>query len=150
MPCKFEGEMVRAQHSGTWTSGLLRHQEACADCREVLRLMQTLHQDAIGLAADCVPLPAKRVWLEAEQRRRKTALARAAISVRVLKTSGLVYALFFALWAVHALLGTRSGFSLPRLDGKAVNASLEGIALAALCIGMGLVYALRRDRLPAD
>ena len=146
MPCKFEDEMIRALRSDTWPSELLRHKESCADCREALRIAAALQADASALSARAELPPAMQIWAAVENRRRTTALDRAMVCVRILKISGFAYALLFALWAAHALGGAH-GIALPHLDGTAWSASIGGLALAAVCLGTGLVFALRGERL---
>jgi hypothetical protein len=68
------------------------------------------------------------------------------ICVRILKVSGFVYALLFGLWVAREL-GRAHGAALPHLDGTAWSASIGGLALAAVCLGTGLVFALRGERL---
>lgn len=146
MPCKFEGEMIRALRSGAWPSELLRHKETCADCREALRLAEVFQADAAVMSARAELPSAMQIWAAVENRRQSAALGRAMICVRILKVSGLAYALLFALWAAHALGGLH-GMALPHLDGTAWNASIGGLVLAVICLGTGLFFALRGERL---
>jgi hypothetical protein len=146
MTCKLEAEVVRAVREGSIAPELVKHQQACADCREAARVVLALRADAGALEASFVPAPVAMVWAAAERSRRAGALARANLCVRILKVSGFVYALLFALWAAHALAGLHGGVALPGLDGKMLTESVAGIAFVAACVGIGLVFELRGER----
>jgi hypothetical protein len=148
MPCAFEIETIRASQTGSASPELLRHQQGCPHCGAALQIARIFHQDAEYLSEHAAPPPAAQVWAAAGRRRRAIALERATILLRILKVSGLVYAAVFIVWAANALANLRGGFVPPVLDGKALNASLEGAVLAALCVGIGLCYTLRHDRPP--
>ena len=150
MGCKYEGETVRALRSGSADDELLRHQHGCPHCREVLRMAAALQRDAIELDAACAPPRAVQIWAAAERRRRTATLERAALVLRALKASGMLYAVIFLLWGLHWLAGATGGLSLPGLDSRALAITLEGAVLAVLCIGSGFWCALRRDRLSVD
>ena len=144
--CKFEGEMIRAQRSGVWPSVLLRHKDACADCREALEITQSLHSDAAKLEARAELPPAMQVWAAVQRRQRVSALDRAERVVRVLKGAGLLYAVIFIAWGMRALSAHAGESMLPGLTTKALSESIAGAGFAAVFVCSGLWYAVRRDR----
>jgi predicted anti-sigma-YlaC factor YlaD len=149
MRCRYESETIRAFHHGELQPGacseaLIQHQKECPVCREAVVVAQALRRDAEELAARYTPPPSAQILAAAERHRRMESLARATRFFRVLKIAGMVYAAVFVLWGLHSLTG-HGGVVLPGLDGKSLNATLEGAGLAAIFVGSGLWYALRRD-----
>jgi hypothetical protein len=145
MSCKYEPETIRALQDGSPGDELLRHQSTCPECRQALWLAQAFQKDAGRLTASCAPPQAAQIWATAEHRRRTAALERAALILRALKASGMLYAAIFVLWGLHWLAGLKSSFLLPGLDAKALTTTLAGAGLAACFVITGLCYVLRRD-----
>jgi len=143
MTCRFEVEVVRVVREGSITPELENHQQECGDCREAAQVALALRADADALAENFVPPPVAAIWAAAERSRRVSALRRAHLCVRILKVSGFVYALLFALWAAH---------SMGRLDDAAAafaalgHTMLAGLGVTGLCVALGLVFALRGER----
>jgi hypothetical protein len=144
MRCKFEGEMIRAQRSGAWTSSLLHHKEECADCCEALRVAEVFRADAAALEA--APPPAMQLLAAVERRQSMAALDRAAQVFQVLKFAGILYAVIFIAWGLHALSVHAGDSVLPGLTAKSLGASIKGTAFAAVFVLSGIWYAVRRDR----
>lgn len=144
MQCQYEAEAIRALETGEQPESLMAHQKNCSACREAVMLAQMMRKDADELATRYVLPSAERVWAVAERHRQMAALARTARFLRILKIMGAVYGLVFVLWGVHAL--AMRGIVARGLDGKSMNAVLEGAGLAVLFVGSGLWYTLRGDR----
>ena len=144
MRCQYESEMIRALRAGALSETQIAHQRSCADCRDAVLVAQALQQDASEMAVRYAPPSSAMVWAMAERRRRMAALTRAMRFLNVLKIAGVVYVAVLVFWAVHSLPGL-GGVTLPGLDGKLLNATIEGVGLAVLLVGSGLWYALRRD-----
>src|SRR6202000_2916434 len=95
-------EMVRAARLGDIPAKLAQHAADCSGCREAMQVVMALRLGAAAVSDEFHPVPAAQAWAIAQQRRREVALARAALCVRILKASGIVYALLFALWTGRA------------------------------------------------
>ena len=148
MRCQYERELIRAEQTGEYSERLMEHERICANCREAVLLARALRRDANELAARYTPPSPERVWAAAERHRQMTALAQATRFLRVLKIAGVVYGLMVFLWGLHVLAAR--GIATSWLDGKSLNAVMEGAALAALFVGSGLWYTLRGDRQRAN
>lgn len=144
MRCQYEAELIRALQTGEYSESLLQHERNCADCREAMMLARALRQDASDLAARYSPPSSGQIWAAAERHRHMAALARATRFLSVLRIAGLVYAVGFVGWGLYTLAAR--AIPLPGLDGKSLNAVMEGAGLAVLFAGSGLWYALRGDR----
>ncbi|MBB6143342.1 hypothetical protein HNQ77_001286 [Silvibacterium bohemicum] len=150
MRCKFEGEMIRAQRSGAWPAALLRHKDACADCRQALEIAPALRSDAAKLKARAELPPAMQLWAAVQRRQRVSALDRAERVVRVLKGAGLLYAVIFIAWGMRALSAHAGESMLPGLTAKTMTESIAGAGFAAVFVCSGLWYAVRRDKPQID
>jgi hypothetical protein len=123
---------------------LIEHQKSCADCRDAVTVAQALRRDAGDLVARYAPPPPALVWAAAERHRKMAALARATRFLRALKVAGALYAAVLVAWGMRWLAG-HGGLMLPGLDAKSLDVAIEGAAVAALFVGSGLWYVLRRD-----
>jgi hypothetical protein len=144
MRCRYENETIRALQSGALSESLIEHQKSCADCRDAVKVAQALRRDAGDLAARYAPPPSAAIWAATERHKRMTALARATRFLRVMKAAGLIYAAVLVAWVLYSLAG-HDGVAMPGLDGKSLDAAIAGAGLAALFVGSGLWYTLRRD-----
>jgi|ERR1700722_1212432 predicted anti-sigma-YlaC factor YlaD len=144
MRCRYENEMIRALQTGALSENLIEHQKSCADCRDSVSVAQALRRDTNDLAARYTPPPAAQMWAAAERSRKMAALARATHFLRALKIAGVVYVAVLIFWGIHAL-AVHGGVLVSGLDPKLLSATIEGAGLAALLVGSGLWYTLRRD-----
>jgi predicted anti-sigma-YlaC factor YlaD len=144
MRCRFENETIRALQTGAPSENLIEHQKTCAACRDTVVVAQALRRDAGDLAARYAPPSSALVWAAAERHRKMAALMRATRFLHALKVAGVVYVAVLVFWGIHAL-AVRGGVIVSGLDPKLLNATIEGAGLAALLVGSGLWYTLRRD-----
>ena len=144
MRCQYESEMIRALQVGALTETQIAHQKSCADCRDAMLVVQALQRDASDITARYTPPSSAMVWAAAERQRRMAALVRAMRFLNVLKIAGVVYVAVLVFWALHSVT-VRGVVTLPGLDGKLLNTTIEGAGLAVLLVGSGLWYMLRRD-----
>jgi hypothetical protein len=144
--CKFEGEMIRAQRSGAWSSSLFHHKEECSHCREALRIAEVFRADAAVLEAHVTPPPPMQVLAAVQRRQRMAAFDQAARVFSILKYAGILYAAICVLWGLHSLAAHAGESVLPGLNGKVLTESIAGAGFAAVFVCSGLWYAVRRDR----
>lgn len=144
MRCRYESETIRALQTGVLSEALIEHQKRCADCRQEVMVAEALQWDARGLAIRYTPPSSGQIWAVAERHRRTAALARATRFLLALKIAGMVYAVVFVLWGLHALAA--HGIPAPWLEGKSLNTVMEGAGLAMLFVSSGLWYMLRGDK----
>jgi hypothetical protein len=150
MPCKFEAEMIRAMRSGNWSATLLDHREHCPDCREAIFVAEAMQHDSAWIQARAEPPSATQVWALSQRRQREAAMERATRWVRILKIAGWLYAAIFVVWGLRLLPSFATDTLLSSLNGKPLDESVAGAVFAAICVGSGFWYAVRRDRLSID
>lgn len=150
--CKYEQEVVIALRSGPLSHELHAHVRGCAECSEVMLVLEFLQRDADSMGE--IPIPdADRVWLRALSRSQAEAAARALrpiewvfyASIAVMITAAFRLILGLPAWLEWLPLYTSS---LPVARGMWVAVSFVAGAVTTLTALFGAVYILRVDRMP--
>jgi hypothetical protein len=92
-------------------------------------LRESLRGYAAKIAATHAPPPASGIWLMAERRRRRLAVERAALPLRIMQMVGLVCAVAVAVWLLRG-----SGMS-----GSGMLRDVETLGAASVVMACGSV-----------
>jgi hypothetical protein len=95
-------------------------------------LRESLRAHAAQIAATHTPPPASGIWLMAERRRRRLAVERAALPLRMMQGVSLVFAAGVAVWLLHG-----SGVNGSGLTGAALLRDMETLRTAGLVMACG-------------
>jgi hypothetical protein len=95
------------------------------------QLREELRRYAGHIAATHTPPPAAGIWLMAERRRRRLAVQRAALPLRIMQIVGLVCALAVAAWLL--VESGASGTGLLR-DVETLRATILAMACASVLL----------------
>jgi hypothetical protein len=98
--CSHQQEVAAALRERRWpeasTSELRKHVEACAGCKDLVLVTQTLQQARQETMRMARPIPAGLLWWRAQLRRREIAVERAAKPITLVETLALAGTLLMA------------------------------------------------------
>jgi hypothetical protein len=94
------------------------------------RLRESLRNHAGKIAATYTPPPASGIWLMAERRRRRLAVERAALPLRIMQMVGLACAVAAVAWLMVA----------SRVNGAGLVHGVEALGTASVVMACGSVF----------
>lgn len=137
--CEQEASVMRARHTGAWTSELRAHAAGCADCSEALRVAEALlaqARRAEGLAA--IP-DAHWIFSRSQRMARERALRRMTLILTGARIAAGVYATGAAVWLLRGTVWGPYRELSSDFHGAAGSYMLLGAALAAAAGLAGLL-----------
>lgn len=136
--CKYEADVLAAVLESRWPEGaeapLRAHAMECAICSEAASVAGTIHEASLDMRAAAVIPDSGRVWLQAQIRARKEAIAAAGRPIT------LVQMIAFA--CATGLLGACFGATSSWLQAALQRLPLLLAGHAELAIGTGAVLLL--------
>lgn len=129
--CSFEGQVVAAARSGSWTAVLREHTEGCASCRETLDVLPAMQRLATQTITP-MPPPFATMRLRAEFARRQELRARRDSVQTYLPPAVAVVLLAGLFWWIGA----------PPEDVVRASIDLATSASRVFSGGLGLAIAL--------
>jgi hypothetical protein len=145
MSCEHESSIIRALHSGEWSSELRRHAAECPDCSQALDLVEVLRAAARRSEAGFhAPDP---LWILQRSRRmaREIAMRRVTRLLAAMRALSAVYVAAAALWLLRGFAATQYREVASTMHGTSAGFALMGAMAAAVCVAAGL-WPILRDR----
>jgi hypothetical protein len=145
MSCEHESSIIRALHSGEWSSELRLHAAECADCSQTLHLAEALGAAARRAEADFHAPDAHWILQRSRVMAREIAVRRVTRLLAAMRILAAVYVATAVLWLLrgYAVLPYREVAS--SMHGTYAGFALIGAVAAAVCVAAGL-WPILRDR----
>jgi hypothetical protein len=138
MSCEHETTVIRALHSGEWSSELRLHVAQCQDCSQALHLAEALRQ--VATQAEAHFQPPDPHWILQRSRRiaREIALRRVARLLAAMRALAAIYAMVVVGWLARGYAAVQYREVASAMRGPSTAFGLLGAAVAALCVAVGL------------
>jgi hypothetical protein len=143
LSCEHEIGVIRALHSGEWTSELRLHVEECQDCGQSLRLAEALRQTAAHAQVRCSPPDPHWILQRARRMARAIALRRIALLMAAMRTLAALYVIAVAAWLMRGYAALQYREVAASMHGANSEIGLLGALAAAVCVAAGLFPILR-------
>ncbi len=145
MGCEHESRVIRALHSGQWTSELRRHAAGCGDCSEALRVAEALREESSRSQMQC-QLPDPQ-WILQRSRllAREAAVKRMSRMMKAMQILAATYAVAAVGWLARGYAALQYREIASALHGATSHFALLGTLVAAVCVTAGLLPILRAD-----
>lgn len=143
MSCEHENSIIRALHSGEWSSELRRHAAECPDCSQALHLAEALRAAARRAEAGFhAPDP---LWILQRSRRmaREIAMRRVTRLLAAMRVLAALYVAAAALWLLRGYTALPYREVTSSMHGVSIWFALIGAMAAAVCVAAGLWPILR-------
>jgi hypothetical protein len=143
MGCEHENAVIRALHSGEWTSELRQHVAGCPDCSQAMQLAEALRAGATRAESRFNPPDAYWILQRSRRMAREIAVSRMGRLMAAMRTLAAVYAVAAAGWLLRGYATLQYREVASSLHGASGFAMLAA-TVAAVCIVVGLLPILRQ------
>ena len=147
--CERETGVIRALHSGEWSSELRLHVAECQDCSQALHLAEALRQFATQQGAQFNPPDPHWILQRTRRMSRATALRRIARLMAAMRALAAVYVVAVAAWLLRGYVALQYREVAPSMHGASGEFGLVGALAAAVCVILGLLPILRWGAAPS-
>ena len=143
MSCEHESSIIRALHSGEWSSELRLHVAECADCSQALHLAEALRAAARRAEIHCNPPDAHWILQRSRRMAREIAVRRVTRLLAAMRALAAVYVAAAALWLLRGYTALPYREVASSMHGASTGLALMGAMVAAVCVVAGLWPILR-------
>ncbi|MGO9776625.1 MAG: hypothetical protein ACLQGT_10805 [Terracidiphilus sp.] len=143
MSCEHESGVIRALHSGEWSSELRRHATECADCSQALDLAAALREEARRAEAGFQAHDAHWILQRSRVMAREIAVRRVTRLLAAMRALAAVYVAAAALWLLRGYTALPYREVASSMHGSSAGFALMGAMAAAVCVAAGLWPILR-------
>jgi hypothetical protein len=143
MSCEHESSVIRALHSGEWSSELRLHAAECPDCNQALQLAEALGEAARRAEAGFQAPDAHWIWQRSRVRAREIAVRRMTRLLAAMRALAAVYVAAAALWLLRGSAALQYREVASSMHGTSAGFALMGAMVAAVCVVAGLWPILR-------
>ena len=143
MSCEHESSVIRALHSGEWSSELRLHVAECVDCSQALHLAEALRAAARRAEIHCHPPDAHWILQRSRRMAREIAVRRMTRLLAAMRALAAVYVAAAALWLLRGSAALQYREVASSMHGVSNWFALMGAMVAAVCVVAGLWPILR-------
>jgi hypothetical protein len=143
MSCEHERVVIRALHSGEWSSELRLHAAECPDCSQAMDLAEALRAEARRAELHCHPPDAHWIMQRSRVMAREIAVRRMTRLLAAMRALAAVYVAAAALWLLRGYTALPYREVASSMHGTSAGFALMGAAAAAVCVAAGLLPILR-------
>jgi hypothetical protein len=147
--CEHESSIIRALHSGEWSSELRRHASECPDCSQALDLAEALGTVARRAEIGCNPPDPLWILQRSHRMAREIAMRRVTRLLAAMRVLAVVYIVAAALWLLRGYAATQYREVVSSMHGSSAGFALMGAMAAVVCVAAGL-WPILRDRSEAS
>jgi hypothetical protein len=145
MSCEHERVVIRALHSGEWSSELRLHAAECPDCSQAMDLAEALRAEARRAELHCHPPDAHWIMQRSRVMAREIAVRRMTRLLAAMRALAAVYVAAAALWLLRGYTALPYREVASSMHGTSAGFALMGAVAAAVCVAAGL-WPILRDR----
>jgi hypothetical protein len=145
MSCEHESGVIRALHSGEWSSELRLHAAECADCRQALFIAEALGAEALRVEAGFRPPDAHWIVQRSRRMAREIAMRRVALLLAGIRALAAVYVAAAVGWLLRGYVAIQYREVASSMSGAATGFALMGAMVAAVFVVAGL-WPILHDR----
>lgn len=146
--CEHETGVIRALHSGEWTSELRLHAAECQDCAQAIQLAEALREGARRAETRCNPPDPHWILQRSRRMAREIAVRRMARLLAALRALAAIYVVAAAGWFLRGYAALQYREVAPLLHAASSGLALAGVLAAAVCVAAGLWPILREGSKP--
>lgn len=143
MGCEHESGVIRALHTGEWSSELRLHAAECLGCRQALELAEALRAESSRAEIHCHPPDAHWILQRSRRVAREIGLRRVSLLLAAMRTLAAVYVAAAAVWLLRGYAAVQYREVASSMSGAAAGFALMGAMVAAVCVVAGLWPILR-------
>jgi hypothetical protein len=149
MSCEHESGVIRALHSGEWSSELRLHAAECLDCSQALHLAEALGKAARRAEIHCHPPDAHWILQRSRVMAREIAVRRVTRLLAAMRALAAAYVATAALWLLRDSAALQYREVASSMHGVSNWFALMGAMVATVCVVAGL-WPILRDRSEAS
>jgi hypothetical protein len=144
MGCEHENGVIRALHSGEWTSELRQHAAGFPDCSQAMQVAEALRAGARRSESRFSPPDAYWILQRSRRMAREIAVGRMGRLMAAMRTLAAVYVVAAAAWLLRGYATVQYREVASSLHGAATTFALLGAMVAAVFVAVGLLPILRQ------
>ncbi|MFZ1084128.1 MAG: hypothetical protein WAN35_04090 [Terracidiphilus sp.] len=145
MSCEHESEVIRALHTGEWSSALRLHAAACEDCSQALNLAEALCAEARHAEAAFHPPDAHWIIERSRRMAREIAMRRVAFLLAAMRTLAVVYVIAVVGWLLRGYAAIPYRELASAMSRESTWFAWMGAVVGLLSVAAGL-WPILRDR----
>lgn len=143
MSCEHEIGVIRALHSGEWTTELRLHAGKCQKCNEALHLAEALREGARRAEIHCNPPDAHWILQRSRRMAREIAMRRITRVMAAMRALAALYVVAAAGWLLRGDAAFQYREVASAMHGASSAFALMGAMVAGVCVVAGLWPILR-------